>query len=50
MPMPESGESLMHKVIRKLVVTPFGRMLVPLEHLCGSSGSLEVYARKKSAS
>jgi 2-polyprenyl-3-methyl-5-hydroxy-6-metoxy-1,4-benzoquinol methylase len=47
MPMPKSGETLIHKVIRKLVVTPFGRMLVPIEHLMGSAGSLEVYARKK---
>jgi 2-polyprenyl-3-methyl-5-hydroxy-6-metoxy-1,4-benzoquinol methylase len=48
MRMPDSGESLAHKVVRKLVVTPFGRSLVPLEHLFGSAGSLEVYARKTS--
>jgi 2-polyprenyl-3-methyl-5-hydroxy-6-metoxy-1,4-benzoquinol methylase len=46
MRMPDSGESLAHKVVRKLVVTPFGRALVPLEHLLGSAGSVEVYARK----
>lgn len=47
MPMPDSGETLVHKVIRKLVVTPLGRSLVPVEHLLGSAGSLEVYARAK---
>jgi 2-polyprenyl-3-methyl-5-hydroxy-6-metoxy-1,4-benzoquinol methylase len=46
MRMPESGESLVHKVIRKLIVTPFGRALVPLERLFGTGGSVEVYARK----
>lgn len=47
MRMPESGESLAHKVVRKLIATPFGRSLVPLEHLLGSAGSVEVYARKR---
>jgi 2-polyprenyl-3-methyl-5-hydroxy-6-metoxy-1,4-benzoquinol methylase len=48
MPMPASNETLSHKVIRKLVVTPLGRMMVPFEHLMGSAGSLEVYARTRS--
>jgi 2-polyprenyl-3-methyl-5-hydroxy-6-metoxy-1,4-benzoquinol methylase len=48
MRMPDSGESLAHKVVRKLVVTPLGRSLMPLEHLLGSAGSVEVYARKAS--